>query len=438
MSIGAAPLTMPTLPTIGTDWTMCGFVLCDATSGTREIWAAGSNTRVRVTASATGWVVSATADGVSGMMSAALTLNRWYHVALRRSSTRTGLWIDGVEVGGGAPANANNAALDSADVTWGAGSAVGVCEIALDEWALLSSAIDVADLAGRARYARLFGGYVYGPKDDPVMGSGVGGRYITVNCVGYSKFLERAFLPQTLPVTAGEMVKGFVDRVLPLAEVPDVFTTNGIVLDEELEGGEFDYQSIAEVLRDLGKLFNAVSWVDAWGEIQLRLRGDSTISGVILTDREVVSCSQFSRPRPYANRIILIGDEDVVVVENDVAAQAAVGVVANRIRDRTVTTEALARAKAKAVLATSVVRSVICTIRTAPGKVVSLTPGAQLSLRLPQHDIDAVVLVERVTTTLERGTPDAPLVTHQAQLTAQNYEPRFADYWRSLQQAATE
>ena len=273
LSIGAAPLTMPTLPTIGTDWTMCGFVLCDATSGTRAIWAVGASTGVRVTASATGWVVSATADGVSGMTSGTLTLNRWYHVALRRSSTRTGLWIDGVEVGGGAPANASNAALDAANITWGAGTAAGVCEIALDEWALLSIAIDVADLAGRVRYARLFGGYVYGPQDDPVMGSGVGGRYITVNCVGYSKFLERAFLPQALPVTSGEMVKVLVDRVLPLAEVPDVFTTNGIVLDEELEGGEFDYQSIAEVLRDLGKLFNAVSWVDAWGEMQLRLRG---------------------------------------------------------------------------------------------------------------------------------------------------------------------
>ena len=427
----------PALPTIGTSWTICGFALLASSSGIRQLWQViSSTTGVTMDASLAPPVIRAVVDGRS-LQSGALVPERWYHVALRRSSTLVELMIDGVTVAAAVPVNGSVTVLDGQHLHIGQGT--DDTAVALDEWGVFSDTVGAGDLAAAARNTRVFGGYVYGPKDNPVMGSGAGGRFIDINCVGYQKWLELAFVPSPLGFDEGVKLKEIVTDAFSAADVPDVFTLDGFALDITSRAVKYDYSSVAEILRDIGKQFNANVYVDSWGELQMRFRDDSTFTGLVLDDTNVVRCVQGTRLRLFANRIILLGSQGVAAVVDDAQSQADTGgVVARRIKDSTVETEADALLKANALLATAKTISSYCQVKTAPGAIGHIAPGSVVTLRIPQHGLDARVLVERVLSSLDQSSPENPTVEHRVTLTETDYEPLYADYWRGISQTVSE
>ena len=130
-----------TLPTIGNEWTVAGFVrLAAGASGARYIWRAGAASRsleIRSTGLIQCRVEGRTIDGPAGT----ITADAWHHVAVTRTAARIGLWVDGSLVDSAVPATGTTTALSGRPWTMAHANLSNAVDVALDEWGIWDAEI---------------------------------------------------------------------------------------------------------------------------------------------------------------------------------------------------------------------------------------------------------------------------------------------------------
>ena len=180
--------------------------------------------------------------------------------------------------------------------------------IALDEWGIWASDVDVADLEARRRHRRLFGGYAFGVKTSLHQG-GRGDRQVKIPCTGYGIVLDRTYITSRLATAATATAREVMAETFELAGVTDEdFTLGGVEIDDVVGRGNYPVgTSVSDVGRSVAEVTGGVPWVDPVRELQLVRRTQVEHSDVVLDGTNVQSAGISGKPRHYASRVILIG-----------------------------------------------------------------------------------------------------------------------------------
>ena len=305
-----------TLPTgIDPEWTIAGFVRLEAGSvGSRHVWFAGAGSR-RLRISADGSISCRFGTGTLTAAARTITDDTWHHVALRRTATARELWVDGAMVdsqtGGGETL---------AGRTWTMAVALGgdAVDLALDEWGIWSEALDIAALYARQTHHRAFGGYVYGVVDSTDLGP-ADQHVLSLSLAGYGLRLDHSYVRQIYASPSGSTIREIVQDVLQRAGLDDVFSSNGVELDDTITRAVYPVQSVMTILRELADLHGAIVTVDEWLEIDLVRRTNLEPSPLVLSGGRTGNVSSIGRstePRYFANRAVVVGRGERGVVED--------------------------------------------------------------------------------------------------------------------------
>ena len=293
-------------------FTISGFVrLATGAFGDRYVWRANGNNRsLRLSSDGSLQVrlYGRTLDSAAG----AISLDTWHHVAVVRSSTRLGLWVDGAEVAGGAQGSGT---LDGR--AWQMARAIGSAPVnlALDEWGIWSSALDVAALYAQRSYARHFGGYVYGLTDRTDLGA-LDQHVFQLPCAGYGLRLDHSFVRQIYASATGSTVRAIAQDVLERAGVDDDFSSHGVEIDDTVTRAVYPVESVMNILRDLADNHGAIVTIDEWREVDMVRRTNLEHSPLVLSKANVATIVRTTEPRHFASRAIVVGRGERGVVED--------------------------------------------------------------------------------------------------------------------------
>ena len=305
---GAGLTSAAVLPAVGVTFTLAGFVrLSSAGGGSRYVWRAGADSRslrmmhtVGTTTASLELRLDGQTIGYSGV-----SVDEWHHMAVVRTPTAVELWVDGARVGSSAPTSGTATPLNGQTLTLAHAISGEGTEIGLDEWGLWEDALDISALNARRRHDRLFGGFVWGPNEEPWTGP-VDSRNIGISGVGYGLRMDTRYVDRVIATPTGASIRTILSTILTEAGLTQ-FSLNGVLLSDTLDRVVYPYSSVSHILRDLATRVGAVVWVDPWREIQFRRRADVTRTDLVLDPTTVARISKKSTLRQFANQIVLIG-----------------------------------------------------------------------------------------------------------------------------------
>ena len=162
--------------------------------------------------------------------------------------------------------------------------------IALDEWGIWASDVNVADLEARRRHRRLFGGYAFGVQTSLHQG-GLGDRQVKIPCTGYGIVLDRTYITSRLATAATATAREVMADTFELAGVTDEdFTLGGVEIDDVVGRGNYPVgTSVSDVGRSVAEVTGGVPWVDPVRELQLVRRTQVEHSPIVLDGTNVQS-----------------------------------------------------------------------------------------------------------------------------------------------------
>ena len=243
-------------------------------------------------------------------------VGEWVHVAVRRTAAdEVELWIDGVRVDRGPAPNRPVLDGQTLDMAVARGNDI---DMALDEWGVWSEAIDVADLAARARHERWFGGYVFGITDRTDLGP-ADQHVLDIDLAGYGLRLDTTFVRQIYASASGSSVREIVQDVLERADVDDDFTSHGVELSDTVTRAVFPVQSAMEILRSLADTHGSIVVVDEWREIDMVRRANVEQTALVLSGGRtgnVASIGRTTEPRFFASRAVVVGRGEPGTIED--------------------------------------------------------------------------------------------------------------------------
>ena len=301
-----------TLPSaIGTEFTIAGFVrMAAGAAGVRDVWAAGAaNRRLRVDAD--GSIACRMGTGTLTAPAGTITEDAWHHVAVRRTSTSRELWVDGAMVGS---QSGGGASFDGRAWTMAVAVASDAVNLALDEWGVWSSAIDVAALYARRDAYRQFGGYIFGIVDRTDIGPD-DRHVLDLSVTGYGFRLDSNYVREVYASATGDTVREIVQDVLERAGLADDFSSHGVELNDIVTRAVYPVESVMNILRSLATDHGAIVVVDEWREIDIVRRNNVEESDLLLDNSNVASIGSKTEPRFYANRSIVVGRGEVGTYE---------------------------------------------------------------------------------------------------------------------------
>ena len=301
-----------TLPAaIGTAFTIAGFVrMASGAAGVRDVWSAGAaNRRLRVDAD--GSIACRMGTGTMTAPAGTITEDAWHHVAVRRTSTSRELWVDGAMVGS---QSGGGASFDGRAWTMAVAVASDAVNLALDEWGVWSSAIDVAALYARRDAYRQFGGYVFGIVDRTDIGPD-DRHVLDLSVTGYGFRLDSNYVREVYASATGDTVREIVQDVLERAGLADDFSSHGVELNDIVTRAVYPVESVMNILRSLATDHGAIVVVDEWREIDIVRRNNVEESDLLLDNSNVASIGSKTEPRFYANRSIVVGRGEVGTYE---------------------------------------------------------------------------------------------------------------------------
>ena len=304
------------LPTFGQVFTVAGFLRLKAgATGNRYVWR--SNTFRRSLRVGAGGSINATLDGLSVLAGVGtLSDDTWHHVAVVRTAARIGLWVDGVEVGNATPGAVTP--IESRPWQMAMDISNAAVNLALDEWGIWSEALDVAALYARQGHHRAFGGYVYGVVDATDLGP-ADQHVLSLSLAGYGLRLDHSYVRQIYASASGSTIREIVQDVLERAELDNVFSSNGVELDDTIIRAVYPVQSVMTILRSLADLHGAIVTVDEWLELDLVRRTNIENSPLVLNggrSGNVRSIGRSTEPRYFANRAVVVGRGERGIVED--------------------------------------------------------------------------------------------------------------------------
>ena len=276
-------------------------VLAAPTSAGDVVLAAGS-----LTVSADRALGRVSVELGSDTLVGAVPVDEWAHVAVRLSAAALELWVNGVRLGT-APAPAGTV-LDGEAVEMAVAGGTAV-DMALDEWGVWDTAIDVADLAARARHRRYFGGYIYGIADETITGP-IDEHVVSANLGGYGLRLDGSFVRRTFATASGASLRSIVSDVIDDAGLTGVFDPHGVSLDDTVPRAVYPVRSVMAILRELANDHGAIVTVDEWRSINIVRRADVEHVDLVLRGApgaNVRSIKRVTEPRFFANRVVVIG-----------------------------------------------------------------------------------------------------------------------------------
>ena len=241
-------------------------------------------------------------------------VDAWAHVAVRRTSSAIELWVDGVRRATGTPPSGS--VLDSAafEMAVAGGTAI---DLALDEWGIWSSAIDVAALYARRDAYRQFGGYVFGIVDRTDIGPD-DRHVLDLSVTGYGFRLDANYVREVYASSTGDTVREIVQDVLERAGLAADFSSHGVELNDIVTRAVYPVESVMNILRSLATDHGAIVVVDEWREIDMVRRNNVENSDLVLVGGRtgnVASIGSKTEPRFYANRSIVVGRGEVGTYE---------------------------------------------------------------------------------------------------------------------------
>ena len=296
------------IPDPGDSFTIAGFLRVKAgAAGSRRVLQIADIGLTLDLSAPPGAELTYTADGYA-LTAGALDADTWHHVAIVRTPGKHELWIDGVEATSDAGAygavDLSAAELDLARASGGA-----AVNLALDEWGIWPAEVDVADLAGRARHRRHFGGYVYGVRDRTIIGP-QDEHLLDLKLAGYGLRLDKSFVRRTYATASGSSVRAIIADVLSEAGVAAAFDSHGVELEDTVDRAVYPVSSVMDILRDLAELHGATVTVDEWGTINMLRRANIAHSGIVLRGAPGATCRSIvrvSEPRFFASRAVVVG-----------------------------------------------------------------------------------------------------------------------------------
>ena len=167
----------------------------------------------------------------------------------------------------------------------------------------------------------LFGGFVWGPKEEPWTGP-VDSRNIGISGVGYGLSMDTRYVDRVIATPTGASIRSILSTILTEAGLTQ-FSLNGVLLSDTLDRVVYPYSSVSHILRDLATRVGAVVWVDPWREIQFRRRADVTRTDLVLDPTTVARISKKSTLRQFANRVVLIGAAQAGEAKDEFAGDGA-------------------------------------------------------------------------------------------------------------------
>ena len=178
----------------------------------------------------------------------------------------------------------------------------------------------MADLPGRARHHRVFGGYVFGVVDHTDPGPQDQHVY-DLSLAGYGLRLDRSFVRELYASPTGSSVRVIAADVLDRAGLADVFTSNGVTLNDIVERAVYPVLGVMDILRQLANGHGAIVTVDAWREIDMVRETELTHSPLRLHRTGKVgnlrSLGRSTEPRHYANRSIVVGRGETGTIQDE-------------------------------------------------------------------------------------------------------------------------
>ena len=196
-------------------------------------------------------------------------------------------------------------------------------DMGLDEWGVFAGGLtdaQMADLPGRARHHRVFGGYVFGVVDHTDPGPADQHVY-DLSLAGYGLRLDRSFVRELYASPTGSSVRVIAADVLDRAGLADVFTSNGVTLNDIVERAVYPVLGVMDILRQLADGHGAIVTVDAWREIDMVRQTALTHSPLRLHRTGKVgnlrSLGRSTEPRHYANRSIVVGRGETGTIQDE-------------------------------------------------------------------------------------------------------------------------
>ena len=301
-----------TLPAIGSEWTIAGFLrLAAGATGNREVWR--SNTFARALRLSSDGRLTLRMDGQTATSPIAVIDDTWHHVAVTRTAARLSVLVDGVEVAAVVPQTETPIESRDFQMAWPIGGQR--TDIALDEWGIWSSALDVAALYARARHERLFGGYVFGVVDRTLSGP-EDEHALDLSMTGYGLRLDTSYVREVYASTTGSSVREIVADVLTRAGLGAVFSSHGVELDDIVTRAVYPVESVMTILRQLAETHGAIVTVDEWREIDMVRRNDVQHSGLVLSGANCASIGRTTEPRFFADRAVVVGRGESGLIED--------------------------------------------------------------------------------------------------------------------------
>ena len=305
---------------VDSEFTVAGFVrLAQGATGNRDIWR--SDTFARALRLAGDGTLTLRLDGQTITAPGSLVAGTWRHVAVVRSASAIGLWVDGVEVATGTPGTATPIGARGWQMAYAVGS--DDVDIALDEWGIFDDALtdaQVADLGGRARHHRVFGGYIFGVTDFTDRGPADQHVY-DLALAGYGLRLDKTFVRQLYASPTGSSVREIAADVLAVSGLAGVFNTHGVVLNDIVDRAVYPVLGVMDILRQLADDHGAIVTVDAWREIDMVRETALTHSPLRLHRTGKVgnlrSLGRTTEPRHYANRSIVVGRGETGTIQDE-------------------------------------------------------------------------------------------------------------------------
>ena len=196
-------------------------------------------------------------------------------------------------------------------------------DMALDEWGVFAGGLtdaQMADLPGRARHHRVFGGYVFGVVDHTDPGPADQHVY-DLSLAGYGLRLDKTFVRQLYASATGSSVREIAADVLSVAGLDGVFNTHGVTLNDIVDRAVYPVLGVMDILRQLADEHGAIVTVDSWREIDMVRETALTHSPLRLYRTGKVgnlrSLGRSTEPRHYANRSIVVGRGETGTIQDE-------------------------------------------------------------------------------------------------------------------------
>ena len=145
--------------------------------------------------------------------------------AYRRTAVE--LWVDGVRVGTAAPTTGTATPLNGQTLTLAHAIAGEGTEIGLDEWGIWEDALDISALNARRRHDRLFGGFVWGPNEEPWTGLWTPATSVS-QASATDSGMDTRYVDRVIATPTGASIRTILSTILTEAGLTQ-FSLNGVL-----------------------------------------------------------------------------------------------------------------------------------------------------------------------------------------------------------------